>query len=199
MLPSSETAQPLDRPSAGGPDASARFALRDATAEAHARLDRLYASLDLAKRDDYAAFLLSHAAAFIPTEDALDDAGAEAVSPGWSATRRADALRADLAEIGLEAPPPAAPPIFLTEAQLLGGLYVLEGSRLGGALLIRGVQPGLPIRFLTPGNPALWRAFTAKLDERLSSSGLLEEAAASATAVFGLFERVARAHLEPSL
>jgi len=192
VLRSSDTEQPL----AGRREASARFALRDATAEAHARLDSLYTRLDLADPADYATFLTSHAAAFIPVEDALADAGAETLVPGWAATRRADALRADLAEMAIEVPPPAPRPSFLNDAQVLGALYVVEGSRLGGAVLIRSVKAGLPTRFLTPGNPALWRAFTAKLDEQLSSAALLDDAAASATAVFGLFERAARAHLD---
>ncbi len=179
-----------------GAAASPRFALRAATAEAHERLDSLYSQLDLGDPADYATFLTSHAAAFIPAEDALDAAGAEALVPGWRAGRRSEVLKSDLAALGLPIPTPAAPPPFETEAQILGGLYVLEGSRLGGAVLIRSVAAGQPTGFLTPGNPNAWRAFIAVLDERLSSVERLGDAAASASAVFDLFERAARARLE---
>lgn len=174
---------------------SARFSLRDATAGAHDRLDRLYSRLDLSQRSRYAAFLLSHAAAFLPVEAALGAAGAGDLVAGWRDRRRGPALLSDLAVMDLAAPQPAAAPAFESEAQILGGVYVLEGSRLGGALLVRQVGAGLPTNFLAPGNPADWRAFTSLLDERLSSGARLADAAAAAIAVFAVFERAARAHL----
>lgn len=172
--------------------------LRDATAEMHDRLDRLYSRFDLARGDDYGAFLSAHAPAFVAVERALEAAGADDLVTGWRDRLRADALLADIAAMGL--PPPTAdiPPSFDTEAEMLGAAYVLEGSRLGGAVLIRSVGPGLPTAFLQPGNPADWRAFISVLDERLSSPARLAEAISAAKAVFAMFERSARAQLEPT-
>lgn len=172
-----------------------RFALRTATADAHARLDALYSTLDLANRGDYALFLLGHAAAFLPVEDALA-AGADAMIPGWTTRLRGGALRADLAVLNLELPAPQRSPAFDSEAALLGGLYVLEGSRLGGTVLARTVPTGLPRAFLGPEPSYSWRAFTALLDQRLADHAALAEAAAAATAVFSVFERCARVALE---
>lgn len=132
------------------------------------------------------------------TERALESAGAETVVAGWKDRRRADALLADIAAMGLAKPEPATPPVFQSEAGILGGVYVLEGSRLGGAMLVRTVAPGLPTSFLTPGNPADWRAFISLLGERLSLDIQLAEAATAAQAVFALFEQSARAQLEPA-
>ncbi len=77
-------------------------------------------------------------------------------------------------------------------AALLGGLYVLEGSRLGGALLIRSVPSDLPRAFLTPGNPAAWRAFVELMGERLRLSADVEAAIEGAISVFAAFETSAR-------
>lgn len=135
---------------------------------------------------------MAHAGAFLPLEEALGLSGADDLSPGWSATRRAQALESDLIALGLALPALATSPRFTNEAELLGGLYVLEGSRLGGAVLIRSVPPGLPTAFLTPGNPTAWRTLTALLDERLRLQTAMEDAVNSALRVFETFEQSAR-------
>jgi heme oxygenase len=176
----------------GTENTSARFTLRAATHEAHERLDALFSSFDLTHRAGYGDFLMAQAGAFESVETALDRAGAAEVVADWAERRRADALAADLAVMGLAAPDPIAAPAFATEAEVLGGLYVLEGSRLGGAMLVRSVPDTLPKTFLSPGNPAAWRAFVTVLDERLSSPAKLSEATASALAVFEAFASSAR-------
>jgi heme oxygenase len=176
----------------------ARFVLRTATAAAHERLDRLYSRFDLGRTEDYGAFLVAHAPAFLAVEAALEAAGAPDLLDGWRARRRGGALLQDIAALGLDAPPPAPAPRLCGEPAILGAAYVLEGSRLGGAMLIRAVPPGLPTAFLQPGNPAEWRAFISVLDARLSSQARLAEALSAAHAVFALFERAARAQLEPT-
>lgn len=180
------------------PTTSARFALRSATAEAHARLDALFSTFDLTNPVDYGRFLQAQAGAFAPMEDALDAAGAALVVPDWPARRRAPALSADLASLGLPHPAPVAAPALRSEAAILGALYVLEGSRLGGALLVRTVPEGLPKTFLTPGNPAAWRAFVTLLDERLSSRADLDTASAAAAAAFSAFAFSASRVLGPN-
>jgi heme oxygenase len=171
---------------------SARFYLREATADAHARLDAMMCRLDLAEAADYARFLKAQAAPFLTVEAALDIAGAEAVVPDWPQRRRADALRQDLAALSEPIPEPAAMVSLTSAPAILGAIYVLEGSRLGGAMLVRTVPDALPKSFLTPGNPLLWRTFIAILDERLSSGDERAEAARSARAVFDLFATSAR-------
>jgi heme oxygenase len=169
------------------PAVSPRFALRAATSEAHERLDARFSAFDLADANDYGAFLLAQAGAFFPVEDALEAAGVAKVMEDWPARRRSEALRADLAALGLSGPKSVAVPSLSSEADTLGALYVLEGSRLGGAMLVRTVPDTLPKTFLTPGNPAAWRAFVTVLDQRLSSQADLDAAAAAASSVFEAF------------
>ncbi|KQS55600.1 hypothetical protein ASG17_05880 [Brevundimonas sp. Leaf363] len=166
---------------------SARFFLREATADAHARLDVLFSGFDLADRADYARFLKAQAGAFFGVEAALDKAGADVVLPDWPARRRSQALRDDLIALK-EAVPEAMPePLLPNPAAILGAAYVIEGSRLGGAMLVRTVADTAPISFLAPGNPLHWRSFVAILEKRLSSADERTEAARSASAVFDIF------------
>lgn len=167
--------------------ASPRFALRAATSDAHERLDARFSTFDLSHAVDYGAFLRAQAGAFFPMEDALDAAGADTLIADWPERRRSLALRADLAALNLPDPAPVAVPALTSQAAILGALYVLEGSRLGGAMLVRSVPNSLPKTFLAPGNPAAWRAFVAVLDQRLSSQADLDEAAKAASAVFAAF------------
>jgi heme oxygenase len=179
---------------------AARFRLRHATAAAHARLDDLFSRFDLSIASGYVAFLCAQAPAFLAVERALDDAGASALIDGWTLRRRSDALRKDLADLGQTLPPGLPAPVFVTEPQILGAAYVLEGSRLGGAMLARQVSSGLPVAFLTPAAPSAWRDFVALLDERLNTADRIAEAASTAIAVFSLFEHAAhrQAGVQPS-
>jgi heme oxygenase len=176
---------------------SARFALRAATADAHHRLDKLFSRFDLGQAAGYADFLLAQTGALLGAEAALDASNAKAVLPDWPERRRAKLLIDDLAVLGLAAPSPTPVAPFATEAAVLGAIYVLEGSRLGGAVLVRSVPDGLPRRFLSPGNPTNWRAFVALLDQRLSSRNSIDQASAAARAVFDAFDRSARPILGP--
>ncbi len=126
-------------------------------------MDRLAEGFDFARPAGYAAFLQGHAAALPALEHALEAGGVEDVLPDWPLRRRTDALRGDLAALG--AAPPAAVDIGQLEgrAEMVGVLYVLEGSRLGGAVLRRrlmAVQPAAPAAYLSHGTGLpLWRSF----------------------------------------
>ena len=174
---------------------SARFVLKAATAAAHDRVDTLFSRFDLIDPVDYGRFLQAQAGAFLGVEAALDAAGAERVLADWPQRRRASAVRDDLSALGLPLPDAVAVPDILGDAAILGAAYVLEGSRLGGAMLVRTVPDTSPKSFLTPGNPLLWRAFVAILDERLSSEDERADAATTASAVFDIFATSARRHL----
>ncbi|WEK56636.1 MAG: biliverdin-producing heme oxygenase [Candidatus Brevundimonas phytovorans] len=149
---------------------------------------------DLTRHADYAAFLQAQASAFMGVEGALDGAEAGAYLPDWPERRRSAALRSDLSLMGLALPEPASVTPFRGEAEILGAIYVLEGSRLGAAVLIRSVSENLPRSFLSSGNPAAWRALASVLDERLSSPDRFDRAASAACSVFTVFENAARAY-----
>ncbi|QNN64154.1 biliverdin-producing heme oxygenase [Sphingomonas rhizophila] len=169
---------------------TAHAALRAATRDAHDQLDSHFSGYDLADPGDYGRFLTAHAAAFLPIEEALDRAGAARLVADWPTHRRRDALVADLADLGLTVPAPVAAPAYANDDALLGGLYVLEGSRLGGAVLKRAVGDTLPHRFLSaPQESGRWRRFIATLDQFLYSGASLSRAGDAAKATFACFEQ----------
>jgi heme oxygenase len=171
---------------------SARFALRAATRFAHERVDAAFAGHNLADRADYRRFLAAHAAALVPIEEALTLAGARRLVDEWDNHRRAPLLLADLAILGAEPVVRLEPAEIRQEPELAGALYVLEGSRLGGAVLAKRVPSALPATFLSaPQAPGRWTRFAMSLDQLLDTPPKLAAAAAAALAVFRQFELAA--------
>jgi heme oxygenase len=177
---------------------TARDVLRAATTAEHARVDTLFSRFDLADRRGYGCFLSAQATALLPTEAALDQAGAEAVIRDWPARRRSTLLLSDLAELSLETPQPSARIEFASgNGPMLGAAYVLEGSRLGGAILKRGVGDGLPMEFLNARRDSFsWQKLLKLLDEFLTRADQMEAAAMAARLVFARFEEAAQRQLE---
>ena len=176
---------------------SARLALRAGTAADHERVDRLFSRLDLARPDHYRLFLTAQAAAHLPIEAALDAAGASRLLADWKERRRRELLIADLEALGVTIPAPAQAPQLRSSEAILGAIYVLEGSRLGAAVLSRRLSPDAPRRFLTARQqPGAWRKLLEKLDESLYQPALAEGAIESARQVFMRFEAAGRLYLE---
>ncbi len=104
-------------------------------------------------------------------------------------------LEADLLDLGRPPPPvPEALPEPMDEcAAWWGRVYVLEGSRRGGAFIGKRIRASLgdtvPCRFfaasLAPGDQ---RAMQAMRDRELEAPGEFERAVASARAAFAAFE-----------
>lgn len=168
---------------------SAHQHLRAATAEDHARLDGRFACFDLGEADQYRSFLTAHARALPAVERALDAAGFAERLADWPERRRGDALAADLTALAAPLPEAFPAPSMVTPAAQWGAAYVVEGSRLGGAVLARQVGEGLPKAYLgTPPAPGVWRRFLAAMDAALTTDSDRAEAAAAARATFRLFE-----------
>lgn len=173
---------------------NARQALRAATAEAHDRVDRAFSAFDLTTREGYTHFLLAQAEAFLPVEAAIDDAGPLDFVPDWPARRRTDALLADLAALRTVPPAMDIRHLFRSREEILGAIYVLEGSRLGGRMLARSVPVDLPRAFIGTTEMGLWRNLIELLDKLLISDNQLKTASDAACRVFALFEAGARRH-----
>jgi heme oxygenase (biliverdin-IX-beta and delta-forming) len=175
----------------------ARTELREATRTDHDRVDAIFSRFDLTNLGAYGAFLSAQAAAFLPVEAALDAAGAIRLVADWPERRRGHLLEADLRALGRPVPERGHTECRLDgSADLLGALYVLEGSRLGGSLLKRQVPPAWPRRFLdAPQAAGAWRSLLILLDKWLDGPEERRAAAAAARGVFGLFEAAALAQL----
>jgi len=169
---------------------SARAVLRSATTAKHEVVDAAFGRYDLTDPVSYGCFLTAHARV-LPS--------VEAVLATWETipafAPRTDALQADLATLGLAMPDPLllAPPE--NEAAAFGALYVIEGSRLGGAMLARQVPDALPRSYLSAVHPpGGWRAFGELLDraERAGDPSWIDRAVVAAEATFDLYAEAAR-------
>lgn len=174
--------------------------LKAATADLHRAVEKGFSPLDLARPADYRQFLAAHALVIPPVEEALEDAGIAALLRDWPTRTRRDALRKDLAILGLEMPKAGPGPDLPTAASMLGAAYVLEGSRLGAQVITRMIgQNSDPkvmeaTHFLKHGTGArLWPSFLAILNENVTGQAAIGEAQNSARRVFSLFLRTQRA------
>lgn len=157
--------------------------LRIETRDEHERVDAAFGSFDLADPADYGAFLLAHARVLPGLEQTLRPGE---LLPHWHP--RADSLRADLAALALAAPEPLPIDLPSTTGARWGAVYVLEGSRLGGAVLARRTGAGLPRAYLLSGHaPGGWQDVTRRLDEL--SPRDRPDALMGARAAFALFAR----------
>jgi heme oxygenase len=121
------------------PKSLLRSILRDSTAADHARLDATLSAFNLGTVPGYRRFLEINAAALLPLERSLERAGVRAVLPDWDDRARTAAILTDLIRLGGR-PAQLDAPEVRGHSALLGTLYVLEGSRLGAAYLLRTVK-----------------------------------------------------------
>lgn len=149
---------------------SRRSALKQATDHLHRDLDGIASSYELRNVEHYASFLEASAGPLIALEHMLDAAGAAELFPDWSERRRTELLLDDLRRLGRRITPPVLRRAAPSRSQMLGILYVLEGSRLGARWLYARVcsstDRGLcdARSYLAAHNPSLWRSFLEILE-----------------------------------
>jgi len=171
-----------------------RTRLRAATAPAHAEVDQIFSRFDLSSQAGYRDFLAAHAEALLPVEAWLDS-HAPGVIADWPSRRRAQFLADDLAVLGLTTPTAAAAPFTSIShpAAVIGILYVVEGSRLGGRVLARQVPSDLPATYLSPHpNAPSWPGLMQRLDEIVRDEISEEIAIAAALQTFERFAQAGR-------
>ncbi len=173
---------------------SARRILRTATAHLHAEVDARFAGSFDGSLADYTGFLSAMAAVLLPLERALERASVHMTVPDWDERRRAFLLLDDLQGLGATPPRELDPPSVEGEARQLGVVYVLEGSRIGGKLLLRRAlgHPDARVRtatrYLSHGaGRDLWSSFLLRLESSPAVSSAPDEAVAGARAAFALF------------
>lgn len=173
---------------------SLRSALARATADQHAAAEAALLPFFTGRPAGHLGFLRAMAAVVAPLERALDDAGVESILEDWGVRRRTVALRTDLASLGSEMPAALSVPTIRGEAQMLGVLYVLEGSRLGARILARlaasADDPRVSgaMRFLGHGEDTrLWPDFLARLEASDAARSRIADCIDMARRAFALF------------
>ena len=105
-------------------------------------------------------------------------------------------LASDLAGLGVPAPAPLTIALPATDAGLLGVIYAVEGSALGGQVLTRHLGARLGCEFsyfsdLAEGVGGHWQRVLASLRQALVDQEQLDEVIAGATLVFSSLIRLA--------
>jgi heme oxygenase len=187
------TPQSIDAAHLASRKPAIRSLLKEATAADHERLDSLLAVLDLQALAGYRRFLEINASALIPLERALVAGGVNELLPDWKRRARTEAMLADLAALDGTARPLAQPNLD-SRFDLLGTLYVLEGSRLGAAYLIKNVKRSADPRvshataYLGHGDGLkLWPSFVGLLEAYADELADPDEIIQPAKQAFDLF------------
>jgi len=176
---------------------SLRHTLRARTRPAHEAVEAAFAAFDLATLPGYRLFLRAHAAAITAVERQLVTAGVVNVVSDWPLRQRTDVVATDLHRLGLRGMILTCPPLG-SRGAVLAAMYVLEGSRLGGRILLAQAMrsPSAEVRAATvylrhqPGMQ-LWTEFLALLDVHHADAAAVEQMVAHATSVFDVFARAA--------
>ncbi|AWM93879.1 biliverdin-producing heme oxygenase [Pseudomonas sp. 31-12] len=171
--------------------------LNQITNEPHTRLDALVkAHAPFETRANFARFVAAQYLFQSELASLYNDAELTAIVPDLPARCRAEAAKADLADLVTEVPAPVAGAVkHPGKAEALGWLFVSEGSKLGAAFLIkRAVGLGLSETFGARhlGEPAGgraegWKSFVRTLDSLAFSAQEEAEIEQAAVAAFNRF------------
>ena len=195
-------------PLASSSSSAMRGRLRAATATAHQRM-HAHAGFGAAaagtiEASDYRRLLVRLYGFHRPFEDvARSAANLFRIDLDMSARARSPLLLADLQTIGFELQAMSAVPLWrpslrlVSKGSLLGALYVLEGSTLGGVQIARALRDRVcdemgDARFFFLGRGerqgAMWRELLQELESLREDEGEARQAQDAAVATFKAFE-----------
>jgi heme oxygenase len=178
--------------------------LRAATSDAHERLDRrITAARPFESRERFARFVAIQYRLFVAVEPLYADPEVTARLGDIAGLSRLEATAADLADLGAGIPSGAVP-ADVRFPETVGWLYVVEGSNLGAAFLLReaaklGLHEGFGARHLAgapEGRGLAWRRFREALDGAGLSPAETEAATLGAIAAFAFVGGLVGEYLE---
>lgn len=169
---------------------SVRTYLRAKTATLHEALDRQSGGFDFATEPGRRAFLQFMLRGLSLLEGALERAGAAELLPEWPTRTRVHLIRSDLGVTAPVAGPLPPTLAFDGTAQIWGGLYVLEGSRLGARAIRAGAPDWTGCAFLTrTADDRFWPEFVARLERAEDAGAERDGMAEGASRAFLAFQR----------
>jgi heme oxygenase len=189
--------------------------LRERTRPLH---DQTEAGIDLQRAlsscDEYRRMLAGYLGLYRPFEAALSQASHEARElVDWPASGRVPLLERDLLALGSTqeeiAAMPNAPvmPDLTDPSAMLGALYVVEGSQLGGQMIYRDVQSKLHLDVTTGASffagagthtGPRWKQFLSGLEQQTQDTAQAVEAACAMFHYFGAWLKTATQPQEKS-
>ena len=173
--------------------------LKAQTRTAHERVDNAFMRFDLSQLAGYRCFLEAHHAVLPACERVLALSGAATLLADWPTRVRTPALKHDLMTLRGHQPDATGCTVPIVPAAAFGMLYVLEGSRIGGAVLASrlpansdAIRQGAT-KYLRHGEGLhLWSSFVAALNASPVVCAQMDAVLASALHTFTLFEVAAK-------
>lgn len=162
--------------------------LRAATRGDHEAVDHAYGRFAIDTLAGYRDFLTAHARILPVAERLIDPAS---LTDNWHG--RTELLFADLHLVEGVPPPELDLNLPADAAARWGALYVLEGSRLGGAVLARRLPADFPASFLQAHHQSgAWRELSGAIDRSDRGPQWQEAAVRGAKLLFGAYLRAAK-------
>lgn len=174
--------------------------IKETTKEAHLNLEKKVVQKMKAIRSnaDYADFLKHFYAYFNKVEQAIAPYITAQLLPDHAERRNSAYLKQDIEELGFdvnELPSATAPEVNNT-LQALGALYVMEGSIMGGPIIVKMLEKGgitKGVSFFSGYGEAtgmMWGKFVAVLNEQAKTEADEAQAIKSADDTFANFGEV---------
>jgi heme oxygenase len=174
--------------------------IKDATKPAHLNLEKIVVQQlkSIKNNEDYAAFLKKFYTYFSQVEKAIAPHISEQLLPDLKERRNSSFLKNDIEVLGSDVASvkEVEVPVISNEVSALGALYVMEGSIMGGRIIIQmleklGVTTGISF-FSGYGQETgqKWGVFTKVMNETATSEEDQEQAVNTANETFELFEKV---------
>lgn len=168
--------------------------IRDATKLSHKRIDAAMTWVDLGRLTYYSGFLRGQAEALFPLETALERAGIDDILTDWPQRARTPALEHDLSALDIACDPLPVPTLN-GAAEMLGVVYVLEGTRMASRVILPRLadQPDSSIlgatAYLRHGfGRRFWPTFLATLENHAEARLHPERVINGAQIAFGMFD-----------
>jgi heme oxygenase len=164
--------------------------IKEATSTAHQQLEKkvVVRMKAIRSNEDYAGFLKCFYAYFSEIEKAIAPFITSDILPDYADRRHASFLKNDIEALGgtTDHLPAVTIPAITNTLQALGALYVMEGSIMGGSIIVQmlakgGITKG--VSFFSgygEATPAMWGKFISVLNAQAATA--TEEAAAITTA-----------------
>jgi len=174
--------------------------IKEATKEAHLNLEKKVVQKMKAIRSDadYADFLKHFYAYFNQVEQAIAPYITTELLPDHAERRNSSYLKQDIEELGSNVNdlPTATAPEINNTIQALGALYVMEGSIMGGPIIVKmlekfGITKG--VSFFSGYGEAtgqMWGKFVAVLNAQANNEAEEQQAITTANDTFSNFGEV---------
>ena len=174
--------------------------IKEATKDAHVALEKQVVQRlkSIRSNADYAALLKYFYAYFSHVEKAIAPYITESLLPDYKERRNSNYIKNDILALGskIEDLPATTVPVIDNTVKALGALYVMEGSIMGGSIIVKmlekgGVTDG--VSFFSGYGEAtgpMWQKFVAVMNREAISDAQQTDMINAANETFSHFSKV---------